>query len=64
VSSLLPADSATSANFKFLVVHDRLLDHLGALAELYFADDPSTCLLKLRQFGEVLAQRLAARAGL
>ncbi len=53
-----------SANFKFLVVHDRLLDHLGALAERYFADDPATCLLKLRQFGEVLAQRTAARAGL
>jgi type I restriction enzyme R subunit len=53
-----------SKNFAFLVVHDPLLDHLGALAERYFADDPGTCLLKLRQFGEVLAQRTAARAGL
>jgi type I restriction enzyme R subunit len=60
----MPAESLTSANFKFLVVHDRLLDHLGALAERYFADDPGTCLLKLRQFGEVLAQRTAAGAGL
>jgi type I restriction enzyme R subunit len=60
----MPANQPTSANFAFLVVHDRLLDHLGALAERYFADDPSTCLVKLRQFGEALAQRTAARAGL
>lgn len=60
----MPAAKLTSANFAFLVEHDRLLDHLGALAERYFADDPSTCLVKLRQFGEVLAQRVAARAGL
>lgn len=53
-----------SANFGFLAVHDPLLDHLGALAERYFADDPSTALVKLRQFGEVLAQRTAAKAGL
>jgi type I restriction enzyme, R subunit len=58
------AHSPTSANFAFLVAHDRLLDHLGALAERHFAEDPSTCLMKLRQFGEVLAQRVAARAGL
>lgn len=54
----------TSANFGFLVAHDPLLDHLGALAERYFAADPSTSLLKLRQFGEALAQRTAAQAGL
>lgn len=60
----MAAAQKTSANFGFLVAHDRLLDHLGALAERYFADDPSTCLLKLRQFGEVLAQRTAASAGL
>jgi type I restriction enzyme R subunit len=55
--------SPTSANFAFLIAHDRQLDRLGALAERYFADDPTTCLMKLRQFGELLAQRLAARAG-
>ncbi|MFO7561809.1 MAG: type I restriction-modification system endonuclease [Enhygromyxa sp.] len=53
-----------SANFQFLAVHDPLLDKFGAQAERYFADDPSTSLIKLRQFGEVLAQRVAARAGL
>ena len=30
------------------------------LAERYFPDDPNTCLLKLRQYGEVLAQLVAA----
>ena len=34
------------------------------LAERYFPDDPNTCLLKLRQFGEVLAQLVASRVGL
>ena len=33
--------ASTSANFAFLVGHDRLLDHLGALAEQYFAEDPA-----------------------
>ncbi|MBK8715819.1 MAG: type I restriction-modification system endonuclease [Nannocystaceae bacterium] len=60
----MPEAQQTSRNFGFLVVHDPLLDQLGALAERYFAEDPSTCLVKLRQFGEVLAQRTAARAGL
>jgi type I restriction enzyme R subunit len=40
------------------------LARLGALAERYFRDDPSTALMKVRQFGEVLAQLVAARAGL
>ena len=37
---------------------------LGMLAERYFANDPNTALLKLRQFAELLAQTLAARVGL
>ena len=52
-----------SANFDFLTPHDPQLGRLGALAERYFKDDPSTCLIKLRQFGEVLAQLTAAKAG-
>jgi type I restriction enzyme R subunit len=63
-SARTTATQPTSANFAFLIVHDRLLDHLGALAERYFSEDPSTSLLKLRQFGEVLAQRVAAGSGL
>ena len=35
-----------------------------ALAERYFHDDPNTCLIKLRQFGELLAQLIAAKTGL
>ncbi|MCZ8314395.1 type I restriction-modification system endonuclease [Phreatobacter sp.] len=51
-------------NFHFLEVYDAQLVRLGALAERYFADDPNTCLIKLRQFAELLAQQLAARMGL
>lgn len=41
-----------------------MIHNLGALAERYFADDPNTCLIKLRQFGELLAQLAAAKIGL
>ncbi|NDJ21119.1 type I restriction-modification system endonuclease [Nostoc sp. B(2019)] len=53
-----------SLNFSFLAVHDTQLVRLGTLAERYFADDPNTCLIKLRQFGELLAQLAAAKIGL
>jgi type I site-specific restriction endonuclease len=56
--------SITSANFGFLTKHDVQLVRLGALAERYFGDDPNTALIKLRQFGELLAQLTAAKAGL
>jgi type I restriction enzyme R subunit len=36
---------------------------LGGDAEHYFFTDPNICLIKLRQFGEVLAQRVAAQVG-
>lgn len=52
-----------SVNFQFLETHDPLLVALGAQAERYFGDDPSTALIKLRQFGEVLARRAAAAVG-
>ncbi|WP_204368986.1 DUF4145 domain-containing protein [Methylocucumis oryzae] len=51
-------------NFAILQQHDEQLLRLGMLAEKYFADDPNTCLLKLRQLAELLAQMLAARIGL
>jgi type I restriction enzyme, R subunit len=56
--------SPTSSNFQFLTAHDTLLVALGAQAERYFAEDPNTCLMKLRQFGERLAQRAAAHFNL
>jgi len=51
-------------NFAHLEQHDAQLVRLGMLAERYFADDPNTCLLKLRQFAELLAQLVAANVGL
>jgi type I restriction enzyme, R subunit len=53
--------SPHSPNFGFLAEHDDQLVRFAALAERYFADDPNTCLIKLRQFAEVLAQSVAAR---
>ncbi|HLM48819.1 MAG TPA: DUF4145 domain-containing protein, partial [Myxococcaceae bacterium] len=53
-----------SSNFQFLSAHDTLLVALGAQAERYFVEDPVTCLIKLRQFGERLAQRAAAHLNL
>lgn len=52
------------SNFDVLRAYEAQLWRLGALAELYFAEDPNTSLLKLRQFSELLAQSLAARTGL
>jgi type I restriction enzyme R subunit len=55
--------AATSSNFGFLGVHAAQLVSLGALAERYFRGDPNTALIKLRQFGETLAQCVAAKVG-
>lgn len=53
-----------SRNFSFMLPYGAQFERLGALAERYFADDPNTCLIKLRQFAELLAQEVAARCGL
>ena len=58
------AGDTRSANFSFMRTHEAQFDRLGALAERYFRDDPNTSLLKLRQFGELVAQEVAARIGL
>lgn len=55
---------AESANFGFLKADDDQLFRLAALAERYFRTDPNTCLFKLRQFAELMAREVAARAGL
>jgi len=52
------------SNFSQLKSHDEQLERLGLLAERYFADDPNTCLLKLRQLAESMAQSVASRVGL
>jgi type I restriction enzyme R subunit len=53
-----------SHNFGFLAAHDPELVRLGADAERFFAQDPDVTILRLRQIGELLAQRAAANAGL
>ena len=57
-------ERSISPNFEFLLAHDQQLVRLGYLAERYFSEDPSTSLIKMRQFGETLAQLVAARAGM
>ena len=49
------------ANFGFLEQHDPQLMHLAQRAERYLSDDPNTCLIKLRQFGELLIKHVAAQ---
>jgi type I restriction enzyme R subunit len=53
-----------SANFYFLARHYPDLERIGALCERYFSDEPIIVLMTLRQFGEVLAQMVAAKSGL
>ena len=57
-------DRTSSPNFAYLAHHDARLAALGTQAEGHFAGDPTITLFKLRQFGEVLAQRAAATVGL
>lgn len=60
----MTSSQSASPNFGFLASQDSQLVRLGTLAERYFADDPNTCLIKLRQFGELLAQLVAANVGM
>ncbi len=53
-----------SSNFQFLKAAEPQLFRLGLLGEAYFAADPNTTKIKLRQFAELLAQLSAARFGL
>jgi type I restriction enzyme R subunit len=54
----------TSSNFNFLAKHYPQLERIGAVSERYFSDDPIVSLITVRQFGEALAQLVAARSGL
>lgn len=49
-----------SLNFGFLAPHNKQLVTLGGLAESYFPSDPSTAIVKLRQFAELMAKLVAA----
>jgi serine/threonine protein kinase len=55
-----------SVNFSFLADISPDLDLLHCFAfqaEMYLHSDPNSCLIKIRQFGELLAQEIAARNG-
>ena len=52
-----------SSNFGFLTDHDEQLVRYGAEAERYVSSSANTCLIKLRQFAELLAQLTAASTG-
>jgi len=52
-----------SPNFSFLYEHGILLSQCAVQAEKYVFDDPNTALIKIRQFGELLSQEVAARTG-
>lgn len=56
--------ATVASNFQFLAAIEPQLFRLGRLSEVYFAEDPNTCQIKLRQFAELLAQLSAARYGL
>ena len=53
-----------SQNFGFLLPYEPLLVFYGAGAEAHVYADPNASLVKSRQFGEVLATRMVAEAGL
>ncbi len=63
-SPIASENSSTSPNFAFLHAYNPQLATLAVLAEKYLTDDPVTCLMKLRQFGELLAQSLAKKVAL
>lgn len=54
---------ANGSNFLHLAKTHPDLGQLGVQAERYFAEDPNTCILKLRQFAELMAQLTAAHVG-
>lgn len=54
----------SASNFSFLKEHDPVFFQLTNNAERIFAIDPNASLIKLRQFGEALAQDLSSRVGL
>jgi len=55
-------EHATSPNFSFLAKRYPELERIGACNERYFSDDPIVSLITIRQFGEALAQLVAARS--
>ena len=63
-TALAPVMRDASPNFAHLAQVSPLLALHGLKAERFVFDDPITALFRLRQFGEVLAQEVAASTGL
>jgi len=55
--------AAASANFGYLLSLEPLLVRYAGGAELHVFTDPNVALYKMRQFAEVLVQRLAVEGG-
>ncbi|WDE95402.1 type I restriction-modification system endonuclease [Lentisphaera profundi] len=53
------SDRVKSPNFEFLKSEDELLFNYALRAERYVFDDPNSCLIKLRQLAEHMAQQVA-----
>jgi type I restriction enzyme R subunit len=54
-------DIRSKSNFYFLEDHDPVFFQLASSAEQFFAADPNTAIVKLRQFAEALAKDIASR---
>lgn len=63
-SRSLQESTSNSANFAFLQTYEPQLANLATLAETYYTSDPVTCLMKLRQFGELLTQLVVKKVEL
>jgi type I restriction enzyme, R subunit len=61
---MIATEDVTSPNFGFLAKRYPELERIAARSERYFSGDPIVSLITLRQFGEALAQLVAARSGL
>ena len=57
-------EDPSSPNFGFLAKQYPELERIAARSERHFSGDPIVSLITLRQFGEALAQLVAARSGL
>ncbi len=57
-------DGVSISNFQFLAPGEPIFFQLAHAAERVFSFDPNTTLVKLRQFGEAIAQSMAARIGI
>ncbi len=53
-----------STNFSFLQSQNPQLAHLASLSEYFLHIDTNTCLVKLRQCGELLAKQVALKVGI